>query len=396
MSDTAWLGVPIGSLYRRRSETGRPDLQLLSVYRDWGVVAREGREDNFNKPADDLAGYLVVRPRDLVLNKMKTWQGSLAISSLEGLVSPAYFVAEQVGPAVPTFMHYLLRSAPLIAAYGARSKGIRPNQWDLPWDEFRNIRVRLPSVATQQAIAAYLDERTARIDRLVLAWRRLVELTEERRSARVSSLVEVGTSTRVKRVVGLCTSGPRGWGDQVTETGSKFIRSANLRSSSFAIEEDDMAFVQPLASPEADRSRVRVGDVLVGITGANTGWVGLAGSATDGAYVSQHVAILRPQGVLPEWLAYSIGSERARQKLLRSQYGGTKTQLGLEDLLDLEIHVPDLAEQQMIVPQLHRTQATAQAAIDAVAREIDLLLERRQALITAAVTGQIEIPGVAA
>jgi type I restriction enzyme, S subunit len=83
---------------------------LLSVYRDLGVVRREGRDDNFNQPGDDLSSYLVVRPGDLVLNKMKTWQGSLGVSSFEGIVSPAYFVAEQVRDANPRFLHHLLRS----------------------------------------------------------------------------------------------------------------------------------------------------------------------------------------------------------------------------------------------------------------------------------------------
>jgi type I restriction enzyme, S subunit len=130
--DTDWPSIPLKALFRRRDETGRPDLPLLSVYRDLGIVLREGREDNYNRPGSDLAAYRIVRPGDLVLNKMKTWQGSLGVSEYLGIVSPAYFVCELVGSAEPRFLHHLLRSQPLIAEYAARSKGIRPSQWDLP------------------------------------------------------------------------------------------------------------------------------------------------------------------------------------------------------------------------------------------------------------------------
>jgi type I restriction enzyme S subunit len=102
---SSWNSIQIGGLFRRRDERGRSDLPLLSVYRDLGVVPREGREDNFNRPGEDLDAYLVVRPGDLVLNKMKTWQGSLGVSAHEGIVSAAYFVAEQVGK--PTLGSYI-------------------------------------------------------------------------------------------------------------------------------------------------------------------------------------------------------------------------------------------------------------------------------------------------
>ena len=172
--------VRLRILFARRDVTGRPDLPMLSVYRDYGVVPRESRDDNYNKPGEDPSAYRVVRSGDLVLNKMKTWQGSLGISDFDGIVSPAYFVARPLTDDCPAFLHYLLRSAPLIAEYGARSKGIRPSQWDLPWEEFQNISVDLPSVTTQRAIADYLDRETARIDALIAAKRQLARLISDR------------------------------------------------------------------------------------------------------------------------------------------------------------------------------------------------------------------------
>src|ERR1039458_9019583 len=110
----------LGALFSRCDLTGRPDMPMLSVYRDYGVIPRDGRDNNYNKPGEDLSAYRVVRRGDLVLNKMQTWQGSLGISDYDGIVSPAYFVARPLTDDSPAFVHHLLRSRPLIAEYGAR------------------------------------------------------------------------------------------------------------------------------------------------------------------------------------------------------------------------------------------------------------------------------------
>ena len=94
-----WDIKPIWALFVRKSDKGYEDLQLLSVYRDYGVIPTESRDDNFNKPSLDLSNYLRVTPKDLVTNKMKTWQGSIAVSEYEGIVSPAMAVPPSERPA---------------------------------------------------------------------------------------------------------------------------------------------------------------------------------------------------------------------------------------------------------------------------------------------------------
>ena len=133
----AWATYRLRHLLRRTSETGFPDEELLSVYRDHGVVRKRDRQDNYNRPGEDLSSYQLVLPGDLVLNKMKTWQGSLGVSQHRGIVSPAYYVC-RVAPSIHRrYLHHLLRSRLLVAEYASRSKGIRVNQWDLPWTDLR-------------------------------------------------------------------------------------------------------------------------------------------------------------------------------------------------------------------------------------------------------------------
>jgi type I restriction enzyme S subunit len=162
-----WNIVPMWTIAQRRDRKGYPQAELLSVYREYGVIRKSDRNDNHNVESDDLSSYKFVQVGDLVLNKMKTWQGSLGVSAYEGIVSPAYFVCELSSEVYGPYIHYLLRSAPYIAMYGALSKGIRVGQWDLPYEEFRNIPVLLPPVGEQKEIADFLEIELSQINKII-------------------------------------------------------------------------------------------------------------------------------------------------------------------------------------------------------------------------------------
>lgn len=170
-----WRSVPFWSLYHRQKVVGFPAEELLSVYRDYGVIKKSDRDDNWNRAGEDLSVYQLVEPGDLVLNKMKTWQGSLGVSSLRGIVSPAYFVYKPRTDDDPRFLHYTLRSVHHVGYYASISKGVRPNQWDLQPEMMDAMRVLLPDLETQRAIADRLDLTGAMIAALDKLTRELKE-----------------------------------------------------------------------------------------------------------------------------------------------------------------------------------------------------------------------------
>jgi type I restriction enzyme S subunit len=94
-SGVEWLGdVPrtwkmkrLHILFRPEKRQNHSDKQVLSVYRDYGVVLKDSRDDNMNKTPEDVSAYQLVNRHDLVVNKMKAWQGSLGISDFEGITS---------------------------------------------------------------------------------------------------------------------------------------------------------------------------------------------------------------------------------------------------------------------------------------------------------------------
>ena len=161
----------------------------LSVYRDYGVIKRDSRDDNYNRISEDTSNYKLVEPGDFVFNKMKCWQGSLGISEYRGIVSPAYTVCKPKRPFYGKYFHYLLRSWSYIQEFNRLSYGVRTGQWELRFEDFKNIVVPYPSILTQAQIANFLDHKTQQIDELIAAEQRKIERLKEYRQSLISEAV---------------------------------------------------------------------------------------------------------------------------------------------------------------------------------------------------------------
>jgi type I restriction enzyme S subunit len=276
------------------------------------------------------------------------------------------------------------------------SRGAGSTFMELSTDALAAVPVIRPPLDEQRRIADFLDAETARIDGLIRVISESSNLLQaKRRALLMSAFPDHGcTTARLGYYLNLVTSGPRGWGDYVRSQGTPFFRSANLRRDEIEPNLEDLALVDPPLSTAAEtaRSRVRIGDVLIGITGANTGWVSLADQRIAQANVSQHVCLVRPSNLIDgRWLAYALSAPQVQELLLGSQYGGTKTQLSLGDIRNLVMPLPSLDEQHEIVAAITEGLAAITAERALRDRQLTLLSERRQALITAAVTGQIDV-----
>ena len=161
----------------------------LSVYRDYGVIKRDSRDDNYNRISEDTSNYKLVEPGDFVFNKMKCWQGSLGISDFRGIVSPAYTVCKPKKPFHGKYFHHLLRSCSYIQEFNRLSYGIRTSQWELRFKDFKDIVVPYPSKREQCQIANFLDHKTQQIDELISTEQRKIELLKEYRQSLISEAV---------------------------------------------------------------------------------------------------------------------------------------------------------------------------------------------------------------
>lgn len=174
-SGIAWIGeipkdwkVDKIKYHLKRNEPKNPgNAIVLSVYRDYGVVPKDSRDDNHNVTSEDTSKYKYVKKGQLVINKMKAWQGSLAVSDYDGIVSPAYFIYDFIDEEYNhKYFHYLVRSC-YKEEFKRISGGIREGQWDLSPEGFSNTLVLLPSIEEQNEILEYILQKEMEIDAII-------------------------------------------------------------------------------------------------------------------------------------------------------------------------------------------------------------------------------------
>lgn len=290
-------------------------------------------------------------------------------------------------------------------------------QLNLNTDTVGDIKVALPNQLEQiEQIAAFLDYETARIDQLIAKQQRLIELLKEKRQAVISHAVTKGLNPNVpmkdsgiewlgqvpehwdvkkgKHLFEFVTSGSRGWAEYYSDSGSLFFRIANLTRDTIDPKLNSIQFVQPPIGTEGERSKIRLNDILISIT-ADLGSVCVANQSIAGGFVSQHVALCRPRDSVTSsrWLAYFVLSDASKEQLLGSGYGGTKVQLSLEDIRELIVVFPPKDEQRLIEIHIDERLGRFENLIQKAILQVDFLKERRTALISAAVTGKIDLRG---
>ena len=277
-----------------------------------------------------------------------------------------------------------------------------------------NVRVVVPSLAEQQKIANFLDHETAKIDTLIAKQQELIKLLKEKRQAVISHAVTKGINpnapmrdsgvewlgevpthwvvTRAKFLFDLITSGSRGWAEYYSDEGELFFRIANLTRDTIDPKLESIQNVSPPKGSEGERSRIKLNDLLISIT-ADLGSVCVANDEVESGYVSQHIALCRPNKLVasPRWLGFFILSDMAKEQFMGSGYGGTKVQLSLEDIRELWIVLPTSTEQTDIAIYIEKKMTQFGDLMLSAEGQIKLLQERRTALISAAVTGKIDV-----
>jgi len=212
----------------------------------------------------------------------------------------------------------------------------------------------------------------------------------EGRLTRPSGTANSWQERRLGDFIEFLTSGSRGWADYYSDYGDLFIRAQNLKHD--RLELSDVAFVRlPEGKTEGVRTRVRLGDVLVTITGANVTKTGLVDQELGTAYVSQHVALCRPtENLHPEFLYWYLLSEAGgRRQLNDAAYGAGKPGLNLENIRSVSIPVPSLAEQRAVVSLIVTVLESEERINDDVSAALERVEALRQSILKRAFSGQL-------
>jgi type I restriction enzyme, S subunit len=424
-SNIGWMGaVPEGwSITPCRSvvediaekNVGAADQNYLSVMANVGVIKYEDKGDIGNKKPDDLSKCKIVKAGNLVINSMNYAIGSYGMSPYNGVCSPVYIVLGVNEEAIESrFALRIFENTPFQKYLATFGNGILEHRAAIGWDDIKGAHIAVPSKAEQRAILNFLDYETAKIDALIEKQQRLIELLKEKRQAVISRAVTKGLNpnapmkdsgvewlgevpahwelTKGKFLFDFVTSGSRGWAEYYSEEGSLFFRITNLTRDTIYPKLESIQNVLPPVGSEGERSIIRLNDLLISIT-ADLGSVCVADDQVENGYVSQHVALCRPNSKVSssKWLGFYVLSDIAKEQLLGAGYGGAKIQLSLEDIRELAVVRPSPIEQIEIEKYLEKQLEKFLSLIERSERQVDILKERRTALISAAVTGKIDV-----
>ncbi|HAH08077.1 MAG TPA: hypothetical protein DCM05_16395 [Elusimicrobia bacterium] len=208
--------------------------------------------------------------------------------------------------------------------------------------DIEGMSLDLPRLDEQRRIAAILDKADA-------IRRKRQQALEAGNSLERNAFLELfgdpvvnPKSWPVKRIGDMLvflTSGSRGWAQYYSDSGSFFLRIQNVGRDQLNLKE--VIRVQAPKNPEAERTRVQAGDVLLSIT-ADLGRVGIVPSALAGAYINQHLAIIRvrPNEIVPDYLSSYLASHAGQAQITRLNRQGVKAGLNFDDIRGLKVLLP--------------------------------------------------------
>lgn len=375
----------IGTVVERVQEVGYPDYPPLSVYLNAGVIPRSDRSDNHNVLGADLSKYQRVLPGDIVFNRLRTWQGGFGASRHEGIVSPAYIVVRPRGGDA-RFLDYLLHSAPYLAELTRISKWMPPSQFDVLWNDLRQVEVPWPATTEQRRIADFLDDRVSRIDRIITARREQVSLIAELRAEHLR----------------LCVAGVFDESVPTQPTGIGWL--AQMHQEALAVRLSRVVILQRGVDLTEDQRQP--GDVKVvttaGVVGTHDEFISTGPGVVIGRYGSvgnvhwvegRHwphnttLYVRSTYGNNLRWIYYLLLTFPYEALQARAAVPGVnRNDMATEMVPWLPLHLQSAA-----VSHLDSADDESRDRTTSLVRSIDLLTEYKTSLITAAVTGELDV-----
>ena len=401
-----WVVSRIGSCAIERRETvSDTDFQPLSVTKK-GVVPRLESAAK----SDNSEGRKLIREGDFVINSRSDRKGSSGVSAMDGSCSVIYIVLKLLNLA-PEYAHHLFRSKPFQEEFYKWGSGIVEDLWSTRYSAMKQIAVPVPPLAEQKAIANFLDRETAKIDKLIAKQEQLITTLDERKQAVIREAVTRGIfgSAQTKES-GIPWVGPvcvtwqiaplkyhaftgAGSGFPIEEQGLvdepvPFIKVNSLgRSGSDGLIKN---FDDTISIETAKRLGARIfspKSIVLAKIGAALLLGRIRQLPVESCIDNNMMAVTARSGTSPRFLFYILNLIEFE----RIVNPGAVPSTSEGAVKNLKFPFPALAEQTAIANYLDDELKKLDFFAQKSREVIHLLRERRQALISAAVTGKLEV-----
>ena len=374
---------------------------LLSL--SFGKIVRKDIQKTHGLLPKSFETYQIVDPGNLILrltDLQNDWNSlRQGLVSERGIITAAYDALEVARGHDPRFWAYAFLALDYAKYYYSLGAGVRQS---IKFSNFPNHWVATPDHELQKSIAVFLDHATAKLDRLIDKKKQLVELLKEKRKVLIADAIFEVMTDKVDAQIRLgCASIVKNSNvDKITNEDEIPIRLCNYvdvyRNDRIT---SDLDFMPASAnSDEIAKFGLRVGDVIITKDSEDPSDIAVP------AYVEQsapdlvcgyHLTLLRARSdiISSEYLFWALQAKSVREAFSNAALGVTRFGLTLNGMKSVLIPCPnDIKTQESIVRFLNDQTARIDKLVAKTLASIDLLTEYRSALITAAVTGQIEVP----
>lgn len=199
-SGIGWLGLiprdwsvkQIRYLFRLRNERNiKPmdKIQILTLYTAYGVRRQEDVDNKTGNIVRTVEDYKLVYPKDIVVNIILAWMGSIGVSNYKGVISPAYDIYEPIYGQNSFYFNHLFRTPKFAGECFKRGKGIMLMRLRTYSDDFKSINICCPSLIEQQLIADFLDCKVSEFEKIIIKQNLFIEELKQARQSLISEAV---------------------------------------------------------------------------------------------------------------------------------------------------------------------------------------------------------------
>jgi len=410
-SGVEWLGKVPGHWAVKRLKHNLRLLTEKTDRRDHPVALEniEGWTGRFITTETEFQGEgIAFEAGDILFGKLRPYLAKAYIAEYPGEAVGDFHVMRPVAGINSRFAQYQILNREFIDIVDGSTFGSKMPR--ASWEFVGGMRVTTPPLPEQTQIAAFLDRETAKIDALVAEQRRLMELLKEKRQAVISHAVTRGlnpeapmkpsgvewlgdvpahwVAKRLKNISPFITVGivvnPTNF---VSDEGRPFIYGGDIREG--AIDWENSRRISDESSEANAKTRLSAGDVLTVRVGA-PGVTAVVPPECEGGNCAS-VMLVRKGEFSSDWLCFTLNARVVRFQVEVVQYGAAQEQFNISHAINFWIPTPPRLEQDEIAKFLSTETAKFDTLTAEAQRAIDLLQERRTALISAAVTGQIDV-----
>ncbi len=402
-----WEIVRFKRLFKEKKKTTDASLNSGSI--SFGEVVY--KNDEKITEATKLS-YQVLNKGEFLLNPLNMNYDlkslRIGLSSINVVVSSGYIILQSKKGLNKNYYRWLLRVYDIVfmKTLGA---GVRQT---INYNDLADSHLVVPSLEEQQTIATFLDDKTAKIDQTIAIKEKEIELLKERRQILIQKAVTKGLDDTVKlkdsgvdwigeipehwevRKLKFHTSKigsgvtPSGGATTYLDEGIPLLRSQNVYFDRFEFE--NVAYISEKTHNEMSNSKVQQNDILLNITGGSIGRCNIFKYNFE-ANVNQHVCIVRPKNIIPNYLNSLLSSSLGQFQVFFQQQGGGREGLNFQNLKNFYFPIAPLAEQTNIVSYLEKIEEKIAKAILLKQQEIEKLKEYKTVLIDNVVTGKVRV-----